>query len=362
MSGKFRGREEFEKAKNRFFQGCHIKGYDEGLSREVWRQIESFAGYAFAKGHSASYAVESYQSLFLKAYYPLEYMLATVNNGGGFYSIEHYLHEARMMGATVEPPCLNQSDSLCTLNGNTFYLGLSLIKQLETEFISDILMERAENGEFSSLQDLVSRVPCRLEQLRLLIRIGAFRFTKKGKKELMWEAHLLLAKSHQSLPSLELFTSQSRSFELPRLESAQLEDAYDEIELLGYPLCNPFNLYEFKERGVESKKLKEYKNRKVVCTGYLVTYKVTRTSKGESMFFGNFIDLNGDYLDTVHFPSTARRYPFRGAGVYTFSGRVTEEFDCYSIEVEQMHKVSIKPDPSYADVERKQPPHKIYQE
>ena len=79
------------------------------LTSEIWRQIESFAGYAFAKGHSASYAVESYQSLFLKAYYPLEYMVATLNNFGGFYRPEYYVHEARMYGATIHPPSVNQS-------------------------------------------------------------------------------------------------------------------------------------------------------------------------------------------------------------------------------------------------------------
>ena len=79
------------------------------MTTEIWRQIESFAGYAFAKGHSASYAVESYQSLFLKAYYPLEYMVATINNFGGFYSTELYVHEARMNGAIIHPPNINKA-------------------------------------------------------------------------------------------------------------------------------------------------------------------------------------------------------------------------------------------------------------
>ena len=85
MSGKYRSRAEFDRVKDKFFINCRDKGYDDSLLSEVWRQIESFAGYAFAKGHSASYAVESYQSLYLKAHYPLEYMVATINNGGGFY-------------------------------------------------------------------------------------------------------------------------------------------------------------------------------------------------------------------------------------------------------------------------------------
>lgn len=84
MSGKFRSREEFKTVKQKFMDNCREKGEAEEMMLDVWRQIESFAGYAFAKGHSASYAVESYQSLYLKCYYPLEYMVATINNGGVF--------------------------------------------------------------------------------------------------------------------------------------------------------------------------------------------------------------------------------------------------------------------------------------
>ena len=88
---------------------------------EVWNQIKSFAGYAFAKGHSASYAVESYQSLFLKCYYPIEFMTAVLNNGGGFYSAEHYIHEAKMCGAIIELPCINHSDHANKVKGKTIY-------------------------------------------------------------------------------------------------------------------------------------------------------------------------------------------------------------------------------------------------
>ncbi|HAR22188.1 MAG TPA: hypothetical protein DCR47_06455, partial [Cryomorphaceae bacterium] len=86
MSGKFRSREEFKRVENQYFENCKARGYSLELAQDIWRQIESFAGYAFAKGHSASYAVESYQSLYLKAHYPLEYMVAVINNFGGFYS------------------------------------------------------------------------------------------------------------------------------------------------------------------------------------------------------------------------------------------------------------------------------------
>jgi DNA polymerase III alpha subunit len=99
----------------KFFANCAAKGYPAGAAQEVWRQIESFASFSFAKGHSASYAVESYQSLYLKAHHPLEFMVAVANNFGGFYSTEFYLHEAKRAGAVVEAPCVNRSAELCSL-------------------------------------------------------------------------------------------------------------------------------------------------------------------------------------------------------------------------------------------------------
>ena len=107
MSWKFKQRNEFGTIKNKFFSNCLKKGYELSLVRRVWEQIESFANYAFSKGHSASYAVESFQALFIKAYYPLEYIVATINNGGGFYRTELYVHEARMHGARIFAPCIN---------------------------------------------------------------------------------------------------------------------------------------------------------------------------------------------------------------------------------------------------------------
>ena len=73
-------------------------GYPKEMVEEVYRQIASFAGYSFCKSHSASYAVESYQSLYLKAYYPLEFITAVINNNGGFYRPEVYINEARDVG------------------------------------------------------------------------------------------------------------------------------------------------------------------------------------------------------------------------------------------------------------------------
>ncbi len=183
MSGKFRSRVEFEKVRQKFFSNCLDKGYSAKLTAEVWRQTESFAGYAFSKGHSASYAVESYQSLYLKARYPMEFILGVLNNGGGFYNTEMYLHEARIMGAKVEAPCVNRGDLLSVLEGDRrIFIGFYLVRELLEKVVLVVLRERKENGRYKSLVDFINRCPVSVEQLSILIRVGSFRFTKKSKQ------------------------------------------------------------------------------------------------------------------------------------------------------------------------------------
>jgi DNA polymerase-3 subunit alpha len=349
MSGKYRSREEFDRVRDKYFENCAAKGYRYELSQEIWRQIESFAGYAFAKGHSASYAVESYQTLYLKAYYPLEYMVATINNGGGFYRPELYIHEARMCGGIVHPPCVNRSDYGCKIAQKDIYLGLGFVQSIEGEIATHIVQERYNNGPYSDLVSFVERTGISLEQLCILVRINALRCTGLGKKELLWKAHQLLSKTNKKPdPQVKLFTAPVKNYRLPNLSLEDYEEAFDQMELLGFPLCDPFDLLE---QGTYSslvvKDLPELLNKEVDILAYLVSVKDTSTIKGDRMSFGTFVDREGHFLDTTHFPLVAKAYPFRGRGVYTIKGKVVEEFGFYSMEVIQMEKLPYITDPRF---------------
>jgi len=350
MSGKFRSRDEFLKVKQQFFDNCKRDGKPENLTAEIWRQIESFAGYAFAKGHSASYAVESYQSLFLKAYYPLEYMVATINNFGGFYSTELYINEARMHGAIIEAPCINNSFKETSIHGKTIYLGFMFLHALEVRTITKLLSERQQNGLFESLDNFIERVPISIEQISILIKINAFRFTKINKRELLWEAHLKISKISFEEHISTLFKTEKINYKTPELSSSFLENAFDEIELLGFPLCNPFKLLSNPSKNyLTAKALTSYKNKIITIEGYLITTKNTITSNKKMMYFGTFLGRDGDFIDTVHFPPVAVKHPFRGKGVYKITGKVLEEFDCITIEVISMYKQAVVEDPRYND-------------
>lgn len=340
MSGKYRSRDEFKEVEIQFFKSCQAMGHDEKLTRDVWFQIMSFAGYAFAKGHSASYAIESYQCLYLKAYFPLEYLVAVINNGGGFYGIDLYIHEARMHGGRIEAPCINRSETYSSIDGNTIFLGFHIIHDLDQNSIREIIQKRPLIGRFNSLEQFTHVTDISLEQLKILIRVGAFRSIDSNKKKLLWETHFLMNK-HDKLKLPSLFESPVKRDVLPTLDHDPREDGFDEMEILHFPLQSPFNL--IKELPLEdmilAAELPAYKNKIVTLLGYMVATKRTSTSKGDRMYFGTFIDQDGDFIDTVHFPPVAKQYPMRGKAVYKITGKVVEEFDFLSIEVTKLERI-----------------------
>jgi DNA-directed DNA polymerase III PolC len=347
MSGKFRSKKELERIVGKFHQNCHDMGYPDAITNEVWRQVESFAGYSFSKAHSASYAVESFQSLYLKAHYPMEFMVAVINNFGGFYRTWVYFNEARRSGATIHLPCVNNSRYKTSIRGSDIYIGFIHVDSLERQFGQAILAEREANGLFAGLDDFVERVNAGLEQMILLIRIGGFRFTGKCKAELLWDVHQLLRRSKPNEHHQSLFKSVQREFKLPRLVHHAVEDAYDEMELLGWPVSmSAFDLLQSHFRGeIKARDLVNNVGKKVRMAGNLVTIKYVRTVRKEIMHFAAFLDDEGEFFDTVHFPPTLRTSPFKGDGVYLISGKVVEEFGFPSVEVEWMEKLPLVADP-----------------
>ncbi|MCX6278766.1 MAG: PHP domain-containing protein [Bacteroidetes bacterium] len=391
MSGKYRSKKELQRIIDKFFENCRKSGYPEEVTKEVWRQIESFAGYSFSKAHSASYAVESYQSLYLKAHYPLEFITGVINNFGGFYSSWVYFNEAKVSGANLHVPCVNNSEYKTSIRGNDIYLGFIHLANLEAGVGRGINEGRGTRDEgrgtrdegrgardegrgtkdegrgtkdegrpYIGLEDFIQRVSVALDQLIILIRVGAFRFTGKSKASLLWEAHMLIGKGKRSgqnnemaktqngeIENLSLFHTQAKKYELPTLEQNILADVYDEIELLGFPVTNTwFDLLETKFRGdILAHEMSENVGKTLRMLGLLVTIKYVRTVKKEWMHFGTFIDVNGHFFDTVHFPKAVTDYPFRGDGVYLIKGKIVEEFGFPGMNVEKMAKMPLQADP-----------------
>ena len=343
MGHKMRDKSEFEEVTKRFFDNCRAKGYPDDLVRELWRQIESFSGYSFSKAHSASYAVESYQSLYLKSHYPLEFQVAVINNFGGFYQTWFYFNEARRMGAKIHLPCVNRSSYLTSLKGRTIFMGFVHLQGIEQQFVERFIAEREARGPFTNLDNFIARVPFSLEQLVLLIRGGAFNFTKKTKAELLWQAHLNKSEGKKEQPET-LFKLENQYFEFPDFSIDTLQNAYDEIELYGFPVSLTwFDLLKTKFRGeLMACQMLHFVGCHYRMLGKLVTVKYVRTCKGETMALATFVDATGEAFDTVHFPKVLKTWPFQGDGVYLLLGKVTEEFGQPSLEVEKMERLGYK--------------------
>lgn len=350
MSGKGRSLVALQKVKDDFYISCAQKGHPAALSAEIYRQIESFAGYSFCKAHSASYAVESYQSLYLKVYYPVEFMVAVINNQGGFYRTEVYVHEARMAGATIHNPCVNKSNYETNVYGTDVYLGFMHLLSLDSKMALFMESDRKKNGAFLSLEDFINRIPMGIESLKILIFIGAFAFTQKSKNQLLVIASLLLNNLKPENKNLMLLQEPVKEFHLPTLERSLYEDAFDEIELLSFPIsCTVFDLLQTKYRGdVMAKDLVIYHKKQVKMLAYLISRKQVPTKKG-TMYFGTWIDNEGTYFDTVHFPDNLLQYPFQGGGCYLLLGIVEVDYHFPTLTILKMAKMPFVPDPRYMD-------------
>jgi DNA polymerase-3 subunit alpha len=343
ISPKYRGKGQLPALKEKFFANCQSFEYPAAAVEDLWRQIESFAEYSFCKAHSASYAVESYQSLYLKTYFPMEFAVAVINNFGGFYSRELYFYELMKSGAEVHRPCVNNSDHYTNIHGKDAYVGLIHIKGLEQSFAELIVSERDQSGPYAGLIDFIERTSAKPEQLDLLIRTCALRFTGKSKKELLWEGDFLQKKVRETSPvSHPLFKEAPVSFTLPALSAYPMEDWYDDVELLGFPVADPFTLVDDDPAlYLPARELTNNLGKTVTVLGYHITHKPVRTVKGDIMSFGTFLDVNKDWIDTVHFPPIHAAHPPQ-AGFYRITGKVMEEFGVCTIEVTHIEKIGIK--------------------
>ena len=123
----------------------------------------------------------------------------------------------------------------------------------------------------------------------------------------------------------------------------RLDDLYDQIEIVGFPLSNPFELADADgETFTPSAALHQYKGKTVTALTYFIARKHVVTKHSQEMFFGTFVDAALDWIDTVHFPDSAKRFPLHKAGFYRITGQVVEEFQVFSIVVQKMEKVGHK--------------------
>jgi len=170
--------EVMAKERVKFIEGCKERGLAESEATEVFDLMEKFAGYGFNKSHSGAYALVTYQTAYLKTYFPSDFMAALLSTeASSTDNVVKYIAEARSMGIQVLPPTVNDSDSTFTVDDRAIRFGLSAIKGLGESTLQAILASRREGGLFHSLYDFCERVPLKQlnkKTLETLVRSGAF--------------------------------------------------------------------------------------------------------------------------------------------------------------------------------------------
>lgn len=152
-------RATLDKMKSKFLEGAMAKGLAEDKLNKVWTDWEAFAQYAFNKSHSTCYAFVAFQTAYLKAHYPSEYMAAVMNNANSIDKITFFMEECQRMGLNVLGPDVNESLAGFSVNKNgVIRFGLSAVKGVGEVAVKDIVAERQQGGEYSSIFDLVTRV------------------------------------------------------------------------------------------------------------------------------------------------------------------------------------------------------------
>ena len=158
-------------------KGCIANGIDEATAKAVFDEISDFASYAFNKSHAAAYAVITYQTAYLKTFYPVEYMAALISSVDDTDKINHYIVNCQEMGIDRLPPDVNKSTDTFTVEGNAIRFGLTAIKNVGRGVIQSIVRERERGGEFKNFSDFIDRTAgpeLNKRALEGMIKCGAF--------------------------------------------------------------------------------------------------------------------------------------------------------------------------------------------
>jgi len=356
MSGKMRSHEAMRRIKDKFFSHC-LKKYSENITAELWRQIESFAGYAFCKAHSASFALLSFQNAYLKAHYPAEFMSSILTNQGGYYSPAVYIQESKRLGLKILLPDINESEIEYTGKDDWVRIGLMAIKNLSFSTMEKIVFERKKNGKFKSLKNFLVRTKISKSEASILIQCGALdslapkvlsfikHITQKSiissadpySSDLLCKIkdensfilyfrpmmmRLLDVEFHRlkirEKDSFDLFESEEyvkeliKEISLPEIRKYSIAKVCKiEYETFGYMVTrHPLEFYKkiLDSPGITpAEELPLCKGQKVISMGWLMTSKRIRTRKGDIMKFLSLEDLTGTY-EVVIFPKEYEKY------------------------------------------------------
>ena len=340
--------------------GCIKNGIDEATANKIYDEMIDFAKYAFNKSHAAAYAVVSYQTAYLKYYYPVEFMAAlltsVIDNSG---KVAEYIYSCRQMGIQILPPDINKSVGTFSVENGNIRFGLTAIKSVGRPVIQAIIEERKERGEFKHLKDFIERMGGREVNKRTIenfIKAGVFDSLGGTRKQFMMIYIQIMDQVNQERKysmtgQMSLFDlvddEQKKEFEIPLPKVGEYEKENKlafEKEVLGvYLTGHPLEDYEEKWKKSISRTTLDFQiddetgrsrvrdGAKEIVGGMITNKTIKYTRNNKTMAFLTIEDLMGT-VEVVVFPRDYERnqnYLNEDSKVFV-KGRVSEEDDASS--------------------------------
>ena len=340
--------------------GCIKNGIDEATANKIYDEMIDFAKYAFNKSHAAAYAVVSYQTAYLKYYYPVEFMAAlltsVIDNSG---KVAEYIYSCRQMGIQILPPDINKSVGTFSVENGNIRFGLTAIKSVGRPVIQAIIEERKERGEFKHLKDFIERMGGREVNKRTIenfIKAGVFDSLGGTRKQFMMIYIQIMDQVNQERKysmtgQMSLFDlvddEQKKEFEIPLPKVGEYEKENKlafEKEVLGvYLTGHPLEDYEEKWKKSISRTTLDFQiddetgrsrvrdGAKEIVGGMITNKTIKYTRNNKTMAFLTIEDLMGT-VEVVVFPRDYERnqnYLNEDSKVFV-KGRVSEEDDAPS--------------------------------
>lgn len=320
-----------EKERSHFIEGCLSNGIPQNTADDIFDEMSGFASYAFNKAHAAAYAFVAYQTAYLKAYFPKEFMAAMITSiFDNSEKILEYTQECQRLNIQILPPDINKSFGEFTVEGDNIRYGLAAIKNVGKSFVDGVCEERSLNGDFTSFYNFCKRMADKdfnKRAIESLIKVGAFDKFNVKRRQLYLNFEFVQKSILQTVKNN--VAGQLDLFDLP---SSVIESDYTVSDDYSYPDCPEFTYSEMLNfektlsgiylSGHPLENYREYSKNISTCnisrltgegkelydnTVQTIVATITKcrshtTKKNEIMYFVSAEDLTGA-VDVIMFPS-----------------------------------------------------------
>ncbi len=350
-------RKLLQSQKKKFLNGLRENGYSKELGEELWSWIKPFAQYSFNKSHAAAYAQVAYQTAYLKAHYPEEFMSSLLTSEQkNIDRLGFLMGECKKMGIEVLPPDVNESFTHFSVvpDKNQIRFGLAAIKNVGTKLVEEIVENRKKEGKYKSLDNFLSRVHSRhlnKKSLEALAKAGAFenlmernKILKNMEKILAYSKEIRKKEKNGQSGLFESSDTYEREIKLEEKPPAEKEEKLKwEKELLGLFITgHPLDKHEKKlEKAMSIKEVgRQMSDKKVRVGGIISRTKTITTKKGNRMMFLSLKDKS-DEMEVIVFPETFQKYqPLLESNNAVFiSGKVSHRDENPKIIAEKIKRI-----------------------